>query len=240
MLPVANYTAQAQEYANADVYRERSYVWRRFPLGFGDSSQQGNGDPPRYAYARNTWFAGAYRGLGPRYVPFAATLTADEGEVAGFVEARHSRRLYAPVRAGRALRAPLGRLYRRAAGLSLDLGAGVAVRSWARWAAGGPGQQDALYLTTTTSQLWRYQGGAWTNLTAGRPAGRADPGHRPRAVALHRRRPRRRPRRRTGKCEADPPVPANWTAPIAVGDASVNVTGLGELQLRLFAFKADG
>ena len=115
---------------------------------------------------------GRTAGWGRRYVPFAATLTAYEGEVAGFAEARHSdgfTRLFALA----------GRYVRRWDGftgalqaLSLDLGAGVAVRSWARWAAGGPGQQDALYLTTTTSQLWRYQGSAWTNLTGGgRPAG---------------------------------------------------------------------
>ena len=41
------------------------------------------------------------------------------------------------------------------------------------------------------------------------------------------------------KCEADPTVPANWTDPIEVGDASVPVTGLSELQMRLFIHKAD-
>ena len=34
-------------------------------------------------------------------------------------------------------------------------------------------------------------------------------------------------------------MPANWTAPIEVGDASVPVTGLSELQMRLFVHKAD-
>ena len=41
------------------------------------------------------------------------------------------------------------------------------------------------------------------------------------------------------KCEADPTQSANWTAPIEVGDASVPVTGLSELQMRLFIHKAD-
>jgi hypothetical protein len=230
-----------QEEQTSDLYRERSYSWRRLALGYGDFTQQSNGVPARYFYASNAWHSGAMRGLGPRFRPLA--LAATEGEVAGFAEAVH-------VEAGSPqtrLFALAGRYVRRWEGetgpeqaLSLDLGAGVEVRSWTRWTAGGPGQEDALYLTDSGWRLWRYQHGEWTNLTAtagvsaafvlatGPELWRVTATADQPAVAYA-----------VSKCEADPAVPANWTSPIPVGDASVPVSGLSELQLRLFIHKQD-
>jgi hypothetical protein len=244
ILPMSNFQAPVQEETTSDIYRERSYSWRKLFLGLGDFTQQSNGVPARYFYATNAWHSGAMRGLGPRFRQL--TLPAAEGEVAGFVEAIH---VVATVPVTR-LFAVAGRYVRRWDGetgaeqaLSLDLGAGVVGRSWTRWTAGGPGQQDALYLTDDRppiGHLWRYQGNQWTDLTAAgappaafvlatgpelwRVSGTTDQPNTPFAVS---------------KCEADPTVPANWTAPIPVGDASVPVTGLSELQMRLFVHKAD-
>jgi len=245
VLPMANYQAPVQEEETGDLYRERSYSFRRMYLGYGDATQQSNGPPARYFFAKNAWSSGAFRGLGPRFRPLA--LAAAEGEVAGAVEAVHvvatvpETRLF--VMAGRYVRRWDGDTGAEQA-LSLDLGAGVEACSWARWTAGGPGAQDALYLTDSAGpvgHLWRYQGGGWTDLTAGgapeaalvlntgpelwRVCGTGDQPDVPYAVS---------------KCEGDPTVPLNWTNPIEVGDASVPVTGLGELQMRLFVFKADG
>jgi hypothetical protein len=250
VLPMANYQAPVQEEETGDLYRERSYSFRRLYLGLGDASQQSNGPPARYFYAKNAWHAGVLRGLGPRFRQL--TLPAAEGEVAGAVEAVHVVAA-APVTR---LFVVAGRYVRRWEGptggeqaLSLDLGAGVRGRSWARWTAGGPGQQDALHPTDSRpaiGHLWRYQGGQWTDLTAAggaggveaalvcatgvelwRVCGTAAQPDVPCAVS---------------KCEADPTVPANWTAPIEVGDASVPVTGLAELPgaMSLRIFKADG
>lgn len=245
VMPMSNYSAPVQEEETGDLYRERSYTFRRMYLGYGDTSQQSNGPPARYFYAQNCWHAGAYRGLGPRFRPLS--LPAAEGEVAGAVEAVHVvdtapvTRLF--VLAGRYVRRWDGPTGAQQA-LSLDLGAGVEARAWARWTAGGPGQTDALYLTDSRpdiGHLWRYQGNQWTDLTAAgapeaalvcatgvelwRVCGTADQPDVPYAVS---------------KCEADPAVPGNWTAPIEVGDASVPVSGLAELEMRLFVFKADG
>lgn len=244
VLPMTNFSAPVQEEQTSDIYRERSYSWRKMSLGYGDFTQQSNGAPARYFYASNAWHAGAMRGLGPRLRQLS--LAAAEGEVAGFAEAIHVTggapvtRLFAV--AGRYVRRWEGETGAEQA-LSLDLGAGVVGRSWTRWTAGGPGQQDALYLTDSTApigHLWRYQGGAWTDLTAAgappaafvlatgpelwRVCGTVDQPDVPFAVS---------------KCEGNPLVPANWTAPIEVGDASVPVTGLAELQMRLFIHKAD-
>jgi hypothetical protein len=244
VLPMANYQAPVQEEETGDLYRERSYSFRRLYLGLGDASQQSNGPPARYFYAKNAWHAGALRGLGPRFRQLS--LAAAEGEVAGAVEAIHVvatapvTRLF--VLAGRYVRRWDGPTGGEQA-LSLDLGAGVVARSWARWTAGGPGEQDALYLTDSARRLWRYQSGAWTDLTAGgapqadyvcatgvelwRVAGTTD---QP-AVAFA-----------VSKCEGNPLIPANWTASIEVGDASVPVTGLAEMPgaMSLRVFKADG
>jgi hypothetical protein len=248
VLPMTNFSAPVQEEQTSDIYRERSYSWRKMDLGYGDFSQQSNGAPARYFYSSNAWHAGALRGLGPRFRQLTLPVTpgAPEGEVAGFAEAVHETGGVPVTR----LFAFAGRYVRRwdgetgaAQALSLDLGAGITVRSWTRWTAGGPGQQDALYLTDSRApvgHLWRYQGAAWTDLTAAgappasfvlatgpelwRVAGTTDQPNTPFAVS---------------KCEADPANPANWTAPIEVGDASVPVTGLSELQMRLFIHKAD-
>jgi len=173
VLPMTNFSAPVQEEQTSDIYRERSYSWRKMDLGYGDFSQQSNGAPARYFYSSNAWHAGALRGLGPRFRQL--TLGAAEGEVAGFAEAVHETGGVPVTR----LFAFAGRYVRRwdgetgaAQALSLDLGAGITVRSWTRWTAGGPGQQDALYLTDSRApvgHLWRYQGAAWTDLTARGP-----------------------------------------------------------------------
>src|SRR5262245_2400877 len=55
ILPMENYQATVQEYGTDDLYLERSYTFRRAYSGMGDSTQQGNGTPARYAYGHNCW-----------------------------------------------------------------------------------------------------------------------------------------------------------------------------------------
>ena len=66
VLPMTNFQAPVQEETTSDIYRERSYSWRKMTMGYGDFTQQSNGAPARYFYASNAWHAGAMRGLGPR------------------------------------------------------------------------------------------------------------------------------------------------------------------------------
>ena len=158
----------------------------------------------------------------------ARTPGPPEGEVAGFAEAVHVTggvpvtRLFAM--AGRYVRRWDGDTGRRAGPLP-------GPRAPASWRAAGragrpgaPGSRTPCTSPTARApigHLWRYQGGAWTDLTAAgappaafvlatgpelwRVCGTADQPDVPFAVS---------------KCEADPTVPANWTAPIPMGDAS--------------------
>lgn len=244
VLPMANFQAPVQDEETSDLYRERSYSWRKLYLGYGDFTQQSNGVPSRYFYASNAWHSGAMRGLGPRFRQL--TLAAAEGEVAGFVEAIHvvatvpQTKLFAI--AGRYIRRWDGETGAEQA-LSLDLGAGFVGTSWTRWTAGGPGQQDALYLTdsrTPMGHLWRYQGGAWTDLTAaGAPPAAFVLATGPELWRVCGTTNQPGVAYAVSKCEADPATPGNWTNPIPVGDASVPVSGLSELQMRLFIHKTD-
>jgi hypothetical protein len=265
LTPVSGAVPTDQSYESSDVYQERSYVYRWPLLGFGDSTEArpgasgGGGNTPRYAWAENVWFAGAFRGLGPRWRHFAASgtgaLPAAEGEHAGFVEALHSAGPPVQVR----LFALAGRYVRRWDGptaaeqaLSLDLGIGpgglpVVAETAARWQAAGVGGQDALYLTDSSARLWRYQSGGWTQLDLSAtpgftlPAGSPDAGGGG-ARYVHATGPElwRAWGNRVAKCELDPATPGNWTSWIEVGDASVPISGLGDLGQRLVICKADG
>jgi hypothetical protein len=251
--PVSNAVPTDQSYESSDLYQERSTVFRRPLLGFGGTTQAGvAGGTPRYAWAHNAWIGnGAYRGLGPRWRPFTAgALGAAAGEHAGFVEGLHT-----PAGAGQVrLFVLAGRYVRRWDGdtaglqaLSLDLGAGVVAEGAARWHAAGLGGQDALYLTDSAARLWRYQGGVWAQIVLTGTPGFTLPAGTPDATGAGARFVKatgpelwRAWGNRLAKCELDPGTPANWTAFIEVGDASVPITGLGEIDERLLIFKADG
>lgn len=231
VLPMENYQATVQEYGTDDLYLERSYTFRRAYSGMGDSTQQGNGTPSRYAYGRNCWTFGAYRGLGPRW--HAVVPPAAEGPVAGIVEAPHTDgQLALFVLAGRYVRRWDGDTGAEQS-LSLDLGAGVRAETWTRWEANTPGgpAYAALYLTDSSSRLWRYQAGGWTQLSGAPTASFICAT----GVELW-----RGAGNDVSKCEGDPNVPGSWTAPIPVGDPEVPLSGLGQLAGRLFIFKQDG
>lgn len=232
VLPLENYQAPVQEYGTDDLYRERSFTFRRAYSGMGDSTQQSQGIPPRYFYGKNAWHAGAYRGRGPRWHPLVP-VGGVAGEFAGVVEA--------PGLAGSPnliLLALAGRYVRRVDGLtdatqalSHDLGAGNQAETAVRWEAAGVGGTAAVYLSDSASRLWRYQADAWTQLT-GAPAARFLCAT---GVELW-----RAAGNVVSKCEQDPANPASWTAPIAVGDPFVKISGLGQLWGTLYVFKEDG
>lgn len=238
----------AQDYATSDVYEERSFAYRWPYLGFGDATEA-RVATPRYAWARNAWFAGAFRGLGPRWrqLTLPSTPAAPAGEHAGFVEALYTAgdvRLFAL--AGRFVRRWDGPTGPEQA-LSLDLGSGVFCESATRWECAGVGAQDALYLTDSSARLWRYQANAWTQLDLSAtpgfalPAGSQDAtGAGARFVCSTGRELWRAWGYRVAKCEADPAVAANWAASINVGDPTVPISGLCDLETRLVIFKQDG
>ena len=209
---MTNFQAPVQEETTSDIYRERSYSWRKMTMGYGDVTQQSNGAPARYFYASNAWHAGAMRGLGPRLRQLS--LAAAEGEVAGFAEAIHVTggapvtRLFAI--AGRYVRRWEGETGAEQA-LSLDLGAGIVGRSLdaldgrGAWAAGRP-LPHRQHRAHRPPVALPGRGLDRPHRRRGAPR-RLRPGHRPRAVAgMRHRRPAGRPLRRL-QVRGQPPGP---------------------------------
>jgi hypothetical protein len=221
---------EAQEYASSDVYKERSFVYRRPYLGMGERTQNG-ATTPRYFHAWNAQTLGTMRGKGPRWHPADADGGTPEGPVLGFIEANHAGAPTWFILAGRYVRRHAGDLPGQQA-VSLDLGAGNYARSAARWSPAEGAYGDHLLVTDNLSRLWQYDGAVWADISA--------------AVAgadlvwstqfeLWRARGWE-----VSKCQADPAVGANWTLPTPVGDATCDVTGLADVHGQMFFFKADG
>ena len=117
VLPMTNFQAPVQEEQTSDIYRERSYSWRKMSLGYGDFTQQSNGAPARYFYASNAWHAGAMRGLGPRLRQLTPGRGRGRGGRLRGGRPRHrGHPRHPPLRRRRALRAALGGAHRGRAG----------------------------------------------------------------------------------------------------------------------------
>lgn len=221
---------EAQEYGSSDVYRERSFVYRRPFLGMGERTQNG-ATTPRYFYAWNAQTFLTTRGKGPAWHPVTATETP-EGPTLGFVEGLHG----APpvpvlfILAGRYVRRHAGDLPGQSA-LSLDLGAGNYARSATRWRTRGPSPLEYLYLTDNLSRVWRYDGNAWAEVT----------GIGTRSLLWSTR------DELWGadgefvtKTEGDPTDSASWTLPVSCGDGLAPVSGISDIAGTPFFFLEDG
>ena len=99
---------EAQEYATSDVYKERSFVFRRTYLGLGERTQNG-ATTPRYYYAWSAQTFGTMRGKGPAWHP-VDTGSPTEGPVLGFAEGMHAGVLTLFILAGRYVRRHAGDL----------------------------------------------------------------------------------------------------------------------------------
>jgi hypothetical protein len=219
---------EAQEYAAADVYKERSFVYRRSYLGMGERTQNG-ALTPRYYYGWNAQTHGTMRGRGPAWHE-AQTLGAAEGPVLGFVEGLHNGALTLFVLAGRYVRRHAGDLPGQQP-VSLDLGPGNYARSACRWSPAEGSYGDRLLLTDNLSRLWQYDGTVWSQLTA---SGGADlvwstQWELWRAFGWE-----------VSKTQSDPSDPSNWTLPTPAGDETCEVSGLADVSNRMYFFKENG
>jgi hypothetical protein len=222
---------EAQEYATSDVYKERSFVYRRSYLGMGERTQNG-ATTPRYYYAWNAQTYLTMRGKGPRWHP-VDTGSATEGPALGFVEGLHGTppALTMFVLAGRYVRRHAGDLPGQSAE-SLDLGPGVYARSATRWRTRGPSPLEFLYLTDSSDRVWRYDGAVWDDVTtevgshsllwSTRDELWGSTGH-----FVH-------------KNEGDPMVGGDWTAPVPCGDGLAPVNGMTDIAGAMFFFLDDG
>lgn len=220
---------EAQEYAASDVYKERSFVYRRPYLGMGERTQNGQ-TTPRYYYAWNAQSYGTMRGKGPRWHPVDVAPDTPSGAVLGFVEGLHQGALTWFVLAGRYIRRHAGDLPGQQP-VSLDVGAGNVVRSCVRWSPADGAFGDALYATDSQRRIWRYDGVVWAEVTG---VGGADLLYSTQwelwgAYGWEVR-----------KCQSDPAVAENWTLPTPVGDRTSLVSGMADIQNRLYFFKDNG
>lgn len=221
---------EAQEYGSSDVYKERSFVYRRPYLGMGERTQNGT-TTPRYYYGWNAQTYLTMRGKGPAWHP-VDTGAATEGPVLGFVEGLHGAppALALFILAGRYVRRHTGDLPGQSV-LSLDLGAGNWARSATRWRTRGPSPLEYLYLTDSLSRIWRYDGAVWAQVTTIGTRSLLWSTRDELWGADH---------EFVTKCEGDPANPADWTLPVPCGDGLNPVSGISDISGVPFFFLEDG
>lgn len=236
---LAQVVPDRSEYGNEDVYRERSALFGPVTLGVGERVQS-TVDERRARYAINAQFSGRLRGKGPLWHGITPPAS---GEIRDFPEALHGGVNTQFVLAGRYV---LRRTDDTGAGqvTSRDMGASRQCQSGVRWKHSGtsPGAPvDGLFVALDNAELWRYDGASWLQMgtsttipaqyleTIGDELWRgwslttgAEPGSY------------------VSKCVADPTQAVNWSGAIRVGDGSATITGIRQLNNRLFVFKSNG
>lgn len=226
--PLGNVVPNSAEYGNEDLYRERSFAFKRPVLGMGERVQA-TPYSPRYRYALNCWFAGGLRGKGPLWHNLAPAST---GEIRAFPEALNGGVLTQFILAGRYCLIRGGDTSGTQT-VSKDFGVGRQAQAAVRWKNAGAGIVDGLFVALDNKELWRYDGAAWlqmgTSVTipAQYLATVGDELWKGRDNFV-------------SKCTGDPTVAGNWAAEITVGDASSLITALVNVNNTLLIFKDNG
>src|SRR5262245_30087565 len=234
---MSNAIPNSQEYGLEDLYYERSAPFRGPLLGMGESHQRSH-NLNRYFWGFNCWTSGLWRGKGPQWnVQTPPVSGAGVGPVLGLSVGRHGA---APGTAGFALcgRYVLRRVDDSARGLvvSRDAGSDTFVHESAErfWHAGA-GASDNFYVagrtgpTDALGELWRYDGGTWTQAPV--PA---------RFLLRIGDRLTRAWGNQISQTSADPMVAGNWTGAVTVGDGSDVISGLAAANGILVIFTRTG
>lgn len=230
-------------YSSANPYKERSFEWQALYGGFGQGTAPSISTVPRrYSYAVKSDLS--IDGLwmkGPNFENHVETINAAAGEVRQLIKALHGGTLttFAICQNG---------VYRRIADnnwtVSLSaatLGGGVFPQQAMRFKHRGAGTPvDSLYLATSASNLWRYDGATWTLAAAAAGPGTAAVQGEARYIE------------RVNdelwvagdywivKVTDDPMVRANYSGVIYVGDQTAKITWLRQLGDTLVIWKEDG
>jgi hypothetical protein len=230
-------------YDSADPYKERAFEWHELYGGFGQTTAP-KGIPRRYAQAVKADLS--IDGLwmkGPKFETHVETINAGAGEVRQFIQALHGGALtvFAICENG---------VYRRTAdgawtaslttGTSPALTAGHKPQQAIRFKHRGVSPVDALYLATSASNLWQYNGTVWA--LAGTTAGPGTGAVQGEARYIERVNDELWV---AGdywvvKVTDDPMVRANYSAVIYVGDQTAKITWLKQLGDSLTIWKEDG
>lgn len=228
------------EYGSQNPFKERTFEWTKLYGGMGQGTAPDH-RPRRYSHAINadlsldgTWMKG------PNFEDHEETIT-DAGEIRQFILALDGgdETLFAICENG---------VWKRTADATWveSLTAGTtpalvgtpqqAVRFTGRYAS----PRDALYLGTSTSNLWEYDGTDWVEAAAAAGPGTGVSNGEARYVE------------KVGdefwvagdywvvKAEADPMLRASYSGVIYIGDQSAKITWLGVIENTLYIFKEDG
>lgn len=231
-------------YSSANPYKERTTEFQKLYGGFGQAIAP-DGTPRRYYYAEKADLS--VDGLwmkGPGFEQHQETL-AGAGEVRQMVKALRAGvlTLFAICQNGVYEQAPGASTWTASltAGTSPALPGGVQPQQALRFQHRGVAPVDALYVTMSSGNLWRFNGTTWA--VCADAAGPPDYGTgRGQARYIE----------KVGdelwvagdygvsKAQDDPIVRASWSAPIYVGDQTAKTTWLRQLNDTLVIFKEDG
>jgi hypothetical protein len=225
-------------YSSANPYKERAFEWQEMFGGFGQGTAPSNGERPRrYSWAEKADLS--IDGLwmkGPKFETHVETINAAAGEVRQLIKALDSGTLttFAICENG---------VYKRVADnnwvVSLSaatLGAGVFPQQAMRFKHRGTGVVDALYVATSASNLWRYDGTTWTLAGAGT------------GPQLNQARFIERVNDELWiagdytvcNVKDNPMTRANYSGSFNIGDETAKITWLRQLGDTLIIFKEDG
>lgn len=219
-----NIYPQTPDYDSAPVYRERTFMFR--PTGGMGESVQSSITDRRYHYAINVWVHGGLIGRGPLSHKVSPTTSAN---VRRFAEARGNLFLLAgPYVLRRVSDSDTGLVTERTR-------AGQSAIDAQRFQGGFAGATESLYVSWTDGVLEEWNGSAWTNCAlpasffanflevVGDELWAADA-----------------TRSQIRKVTSDPKVAANWSGLFQIGDASVPITAIRQINNQLLIFKSDG
>ncbi len=230
-------------YSSANPFKERAYEWQDLFGGFGQSEAPVS-VPRRYDHGAfvDTSIDGLWM-LGPRFEDHIETVAAGAGEVRKFVKALHGGVLtvFAICQNG---------IWRRTSdgvwtaslttATAPALPGGVFPQDAIRFKHRGASPVDALYVGTNNTNLYKYDGAAWT--VAGAAAGPGTGAVQGEARYFE----------RVGdelwvagdywivKVEDDPMDRTKYAAVIYIGDQSCKITQLRQVDNTLYIWKEDG
>jgi hypothetical protein len=231
-------------YSSANPYKERAFEWRELYGGFGQGTAPSGGlsiqIPRRYSYAQYADLS--IDGLwmkGPKFETHVETVNVAAGEIRQLISALHGGTLTWFAICENAV-------YRRVSdgvwtvSLSAATLAGSKPQQAFRFKHRGVTPVDALYLATSASNLYKYDGAAWT--LAGAAAGPGTGAVQGEARYIERVNDELWV---AGdywvvKVTDDPMVRANYSAVIYVGDQTAKITWLKQLGDTLIIWKEDG
>lgn len=238
-------------YSSANPYKEKAFEWSELFGGLGQGTAASTGSPRRYSIAEKAdlsldglWMKGPRFGETINGTPVnQQTINAAAGEVRQLVKALHggTLTLFAICENG---------VYRRVDDsvsggwvVSLSaatLGAGVYPQQAIRFKHRGASPLDALYVATSNSNLWRYDGTTWTLAGAAQGPGTGATQGEARYIERVNDELWVAGNYWVVKVTDDPMVRANYAAVIYIGDQTAKITWLRQIDDQLIIFKEDG